>query len=333
MAAGAGAGSPVGRTARTSRRRRPGCRAGRTAAPARRRPAASARPERERLARAGRRRARGRSGRRSRWRPCTTSYGPTETPPDDDRAGPPRPRGRVAAAPRRRRGRRSRSRGRCASAPARADQRRRPGPLASGIPAGPSGSPGARTSSPVARIATRGFRCTRSVSTPAPASRAMVAAPIAVPGSTSVAPSIRSLPADRTEPPGLTTSWTSTGGGQRSVASRPREPAAGSVQRRCGLDRDHGIGACRHAGPCGDAHGRAGSDLDVGREAGPHLASDLEPCRCVLGRVGGIGGLDRVSVHRRVRPRRQRRPRDSGLGHHPAQGGLEAHAFGAGRPG
>ena len=127
-------GSRAGRTARTSRSSRPGCRAGRTAAPCRR---PAARRCRTRTAcPAGPRPA------RASIRPIfsnaslTTSYGPTDTPPETTIASAPAARAahsrdstsssRSGAIPRS-----------CGSAPASATSAASPGPFASGMPAGP----------------------------------------------------------------------------------------------------------------------------------------------------------------------------------------------------
>ena len=218
----------------------------------------------------------------------TTSNGPTETPPATmSRSAP-------SARPRRRRVRTS-SRTSVAmprsmtSAPARVARARRPGPFASGMPAGPSISPGARTSSPVARTATRGRRCTSIASTPAPASKAMVAAPIAVPGSTSVVPSTRSLPVARIGPAG--SDHLVHVDGRRERARRIPSARAGlavSVQGRRRLDRDHRVRAVGEPCAGGDPDRRPGPDDDVGREARPHLADHLQP-----GRDGPVRGRRR----------------------------------------
>ena len=116
-----------------------------------------------------------------------------------------------------------------ASPPVAVTSARRPGPFASGMPAGPSSWPGARTSSPVARTATRGRRCTSTASTPAPATRVTAAAVSATPARMSSVPAARSLPASRTDPRRSTGSWTRAATGTGPVASRPRGPGRRSA--------------------------------------------------------------------------------------------------------
>ena len=154
----------------------------------------------------------------------TTSYGPTDTPPLTMIAS-------AVATPWASRSRTSASRS-CAiprsiaSAPDVMTSARRPGPFASGIPAAPSGCPGARISSPVASTATRGRRRTRTRSTAEPASREIRAGLRVIPGSRSRSPPARSLPACRIEPPTVTARYTATRAGSGPVASRPRGPVA-----------------------------------------------------------------------------------------------------------
>ena len=80
------------------------------------------------------------------------------------------------------------------------------------------------------------------------------------------------------------------------------------------FDRDDGVGAGGHACPRRDAGGRPGLDRHVGRGAGRDVADDAELDRLGLGGAGRVGGPDRVAVHRRVGPRRQRDAAADGLG-------------------
>ena len=167
----------------------------------------------------------------------TTSYGPTETPPDTMSASAPSSR------PRRRRVRTS-SRSSVAmprsigSPPAAVTSARRPGPLASGIPAGPSGWPGARTSSPVARTAIRGRRWTRmSLDAGAGDERhGRRGDRRAGPRGASRRPS-RSLPAARTEPPGSTALVDEAGGRERARSRRGRADPGGRRRRAASSPR------------------------------------------------------------------------------------------------
>ena len=213
-----------------------------------------------------------------------------------------------------------------ASPPDAVTRARRPGPLASGIPAGPSGSPGARISSPVASTATRGRLWTRSSSTPAPVMSATAAAVIAMPGLSRLAPAARSPPRRANR----------TAGCDRFVDQdrrrhRPgRVPTAragrpGSVEWRRRLDRNDGVGAVGEPGAGRDPGCGALSDRDIRRGASGDVADDPELDRGGLGRVGGVGGLDRIAVHRRIRPRWERDARDNSLGRDAAEGVSGSH--------
>ena len=92
------------------------------------------------------------------------------------------------------------------------------------------------------------------------------------------------------------------------VASRPRGP--GRPAASSGVVASTGTTASAPSGsraPVAIRTAVPGRTVDVGRDAGPHLADDLEarPAPSSVAAVG-VGGPDRVAVHRRVRPRRQR---------------------------
>ena len=130
---------------------------------------------------AGRRRARGRCGPTASNAVRTTSYGPTDTPPDTTTMS-------ASAIPRRSRASTSSSRSAAipssrGTPPASRTSARSPGPFASGIPAGPRSVPAARTSSPVARTATTGRRRTTTSASPAPDASATTAGVTVTPGS------------------------------------------------------------------------------------------------------------------------------------------------------
>ena len=202
-----------------------------------------------------------------------------------------------------------------------------PGPLASGIPAGPSGWPAARTSSPVASTATHGRRRTRAPARrrrqpPAPrppASRGRPPCRDHVAGA-----DVASRPARIALPPTPTASWTRHAAGRGPVASRPRGPgvpaASSGVVSSTGTTASAPGGsgapvAMRTAVPSrtrtsGDAPGRA--------PRRPPSAARGRPSRGAC----HVGGADRVAVHRRVVPRRQRRCRGHRRGQHPAERSL-----------
>ena len=249
----------------------------------------------------------------------TTSYGPTDTPPDTISASAPSispaqirdltSSSRSLAMPRTR-----------GSPPASSTSATRPGPLASGMPAGPRSLPGDRTSSPVARIPTIGRRWTLSWSSPTPAARLRAAGVSDGAGAEDrrTRREIAARAPDR-----------ATDGGRR-VDQHPgrqrtrRVPTARSGGRTCGvegrgrLDRDHRVRARWHGGARRDADRAAAPDRDLGRLPSPDLADHLEARRSVLGRPGDVGRPDGVAVHRGVVPGRQRDRAGDRLGDHPA---------------
>ena len=196
------------------------------------------------------------------------------------------------------------------------------GPLASGIPAAPRGSPGARISSPVASTATLGRRWTSNSATPAPAMSAIAAAPIGVPGSgkDGTVGQVAALRRGSSRRP-ATRSWTRTaaGSGPGRVATA-RAGAIVGVERRRRLDRDDRIRAVGRRGARRDAD-RTSAGGRWRRVATPARTSPTtdETRRGVLRGGRGVRRDDRVAVHRRVRPRRERRPRGHDLASDPAR--------------
>ena len=287
-----GGGSPAARTARTSTKRRDGI-AGQPEQERRRSAvrAASATPN-----------ANGLPGwtatRQSSIRPIsanaarTTSYGPTDTPPEtidrvDAADSPAMSRARTSSS-------RSAAMPRSWACAAGLLDERRPGPGRSRRGSRPAraSAPGPRTSSPVARIPTRGRRWTGSVSLPEPAARAIAAG---------VRPGARragSRPprAGRRRPagsrcPAPIAAWTRTAGGQRAgrIAAALAGGRAVGVGRRRQLDLDDGVGPRRDR--------RAGRDPDRRPALAPRASGaapartspiDLEPDGRVLGRGGDV---------------------------------------------
>ena len=78
------------------------------------------------------------------------------------------------------------------------------------ISPGPSGSPGARSSSPVHRTATRGLRATATVAPPAATAAPSSTAPSRVPPAKTSDPDAMSSPRGRTFSPGAVAAMTST---------------------------------------------------------------------------------------------------------------------------
>ena len=159
---------------------------------------------------------------------------------------------------------------------------------------------------------TRRDRRRRRVSPPRPRSPC--------PGSRSVAPASRSLPAVRTEPPRSTGTWARIATGTGPVASRPRGPARPvGVEWRRVLDRDDRVCPVRDAAPVAIRAAVPGWTATSGATPAADVADDGEPDGVVLGGAGRVRRDDRVAVHRRVVPGRQRDSRDRGLGEHPAE--------------
>ena len=188
---------------------------------------------------------------------------------------------------------------------------RRPGPLASGMPAGPSGTPGAADL--VAGGQDRDPRPAmdrdpvhagaRERGRPRPAV-------IAVPGLEQGGPGREVAAGARgsTRPTG-TGSWTRHAAGSGPVASRPREPAAPAASS--GVVASTGTTASAPAGsraPVAIRTAVPGRTSTAGRGRRPRT-SPMTSRRtgAVLGRAGDVGGADRVAVHRGVGPGRQRR--------------------------
>ena len=238
----------------------------------------------------------------------TTSYGPTETPPDDDQGV-----GAVGEAAARSRVRTS-SRSSVAMprsiglAAGRGHERAK----ARAVGVGDAGRP-ERLARRADLVAGReDARCAAGDGRGVARRRRRPAASrpprsIAVPAWRRVAPASRSLPRARTEPPGGTGSWTRQAPGTGPVASRPRGPARPAASSGVVvLDRDDGIGAIGKARAGRDAGGRSGLDRHVRRGAGRDVTDDPQFDGLGLGRRGDIGRPDRVAVHRRIRPRRER---------------------------
>ena len=235
---------------------------------------------------AGPRRATAARSRTPRTPARTTSYGPTDTPPETIIASAP------SMSPAQMRGLRRRRAGpsRC---PGRAGRHRRPRPsrrgpgrwrpgCRPGQVAGPAGGPrrrsrGSRRSGgdgPGQLVEThagrqadrRGRQDGAGVEDPGARREVAAGSPDGATRATAV--------------------WTRIAGGSGPVASRPRGPAgppAASSGRRL-LDRDDGVGARRDRGAGRDADRRAAPDRDVGRLPGADLADHLEAGGRVLGR-------------------------------------------------
>ena len=320
--AGERAGSRGGRTARTSRSTTPGCPAGRTAAPVP--PSGAVGACRTRTACPGWTATR----HRSMWptfsnASLTTSYGPTDTPPDTTIASalagqrgaqprldvlepvhgdPERP------AARRRPSRRARA---------------RPGPFASGIPAGPRSRPAGTH-----LVAGREHGDARppvdaNCGTPGARREGDAGARDRRPGledrrrpAREVAAGAPDRAADARPPRGRGTPR-AAGPSRRGRAARGSPAASSGVVSSTGTTASApgGTGA-----PVAIRTRRAAADLDLRRlararprrrpRAGPG-ASSVAPA--------DVGGADRVAVHRRVVPRRQRRRADDRLGEDAAE--------------
>ena len=120
------------------------------------------------------------------------------------------------------------------------------------MPPGGIGSPGMAISSPVARMATRGRRCTLSQGWLAAAARPTSRAVMRRPAGTTVSPRAKSWPARRM--------W-------RPALHRLVDPHGVAVARGVLLQQD-GVGAWRHDAAGEQAHGLAGADAAVERMAG-----------------------------------------------------------------
>ena len=85
-----------------------------------------------------------------------------------------------------------------------------------------------------------------------------------------------------------------------------------------GAERVTAVGVaekCRRNGRAGgDPDGAASSHLDVGGASRADLTNHDQADRPILGCGGRVRGPDRIAVHRRVVPRRQRRRRHDRLG-------------------
>ena len=150
------------------------------------------------------------------------------------------------------------------------------------MPPGGIGSPGMAISSPVARMATRGRRCTVSQGWLAAAARPMSRAVRRRPAGTTASPAAKSWPARRMWRPAVTASFTRT-----SV------PVAVGV-----LLQQDGVGALRHDAAGEQAHRLAGADSALERVAGRGAADHVQHARrgCRRRRAG------------RSRPSPRRRP-------------------------
>ena len=170
-----------------------------------------------------------------------------------------------------------------------------------------------------------GRRRTVTCATPAPAARATTAGVTRSPDAATCVPA-------RTSPPivadGVARVDALRGrgiaAGQRPRAfATARSGAPGLVERRRELDRHDGVGARRAAARRSRSGSRSrGGPARRARAPARDLADDRQADRRALGRAGHVRGADRVAVHRRVVPRRQRHaPRQRG-GEHPAEGRL-----------
>ena len=269
--------------------------------------------------RAGPRRARARSGRPPRTRSGQVIWADGHAARDDDRVGTAvqgraQPRPDIIESS----GAMPRS---MASAPAASTSALRPGPFASGIPAGPRSRPGARTSLPVASTPTRGRRWTRA--------RRVTGAGREGDGGRGqrgaggedhrslgqvitggrIARPRRHRNVD--QHPGR--KWA-----DRVPAPRTDGRAAGIGRRRL-LDRDDRVGPARDRRPGRDAESRSprptGPAGAPPARTSPMTANRTGP---ILRRLGHVACADRVAVHRRVVPRRQCGQADHVLGHDPA---------------
>ena len=179
-------------------------------------------------------------------------------------------------------------------------------------------APGPRRRSPGPRRAAAGGR--RSPSTPAPASRAIAAAPIASPGSRSVAPSTEVAAGRADRAPGTDDLVDLDRRRQRpgriaTARAGPAVASSGVVARPGRPRRRHRAGGRRsRSGPPSRA-------ATVTSGAKPARTSPMTSRRGVAvgGRPRRVRGPDRVAVHRGVRPRRQRRRRDGRLGGDPTE--------------
>ena len=290
-------GSRAGRTARTSRSSRPGCRAGRTGASVP--PSGALRgPERERLARLDRDPPERRSGRSSRTRACTTSYGPTETPPETTIASTRRRRARRTAGPGRPRAGPSRSRASAARAGV-LDERREARAVRVGDPGRAEvRARRRRTSSPVARTPTRGRRWTGSC-VDAGAGREGDRGGRSASGrprAPSIAPRAgRCRPSGSTPPTRDRLVDEDTRPAAGPVASRPRGPAAPvRVERRRQLDRDDGVGPGRDRRAGRDPDRGPAPDLDIGCRR-PRATSPMTSSRTGASSVAASTSAARIA--------------------------------------
>ena len=99
------------------------------------------------------------------------------------------------------------------------------------------------------------------------------------------------------------------GQGASCVATARAHWLADRIERRRLLDRHDGIGPGRQRRAGGDPDSALRPHLDVRLAACPNLADDHQPHRPLIRRTAKIRGANRVAVHRRVVPRRQRRHR------------------------
>ena len=272
----------AGPAARRTRTTRPGCRAGRGSGCRRARRARTAWPGGWRSASSPSSRCGRAPPSPRRPRPCSRR-----------RSSPAR---RSAAAPSRRRasstasssGTRPRSIG---SAPAAATRATSIGRFESRIWPRASGSPGGTSSSPVDSRPTRGRGTTVTSVRPTLASTPRWVGRSSVPAGTTTSPTCTSSPAPRTAVPGLTSSVSSTSSGPagrlRSTITTASAPS--------------GIGApvmIRIASP--GPTGRSGAIPAI------RVATTRSAGGRGLARPGGVGGLHREAVHRRVHERRHR---------------------------
>ena len=204
----------------------------------------------------------------------TTSYGPTETPPDDDERV-----GAVGEAARRRARTSSRSsvampRSIGVGRRPRSTSARRPGPLASGMPAGPSGSPGRAD-----LVAGRQDGDARpamddgSLARRRPPAGRRPPAPIAVPASSEGRAGSRGrCPRRGPSRPVGTASWTRHGRRERARSRRGRAGRRLRRSRRAASSPRPGRPRRRRRAaraPVAIRTAVPGSTVDVGRDAGP----------------------------------------------------------------
>ena len=220
-------------------------------------------------------------------------------------------------------------------APALATSARRPGPFASGMPAGPRGVrrfadlvAGGEDGDPRAAMDghggdTRARRERDGAGTePRPRRQHLAtSAQVVPPASDRAADSHRDV------------HRAGRGQGSRGVAAARPGRSAGRIERGRLLDRHDRVRAARQGRPRRDAERVPRLHPSPGDLAGPGLADDAEHDRPVLARADRVGGPDRIAIHRAVVPGRQVRRRDDGRRQPAAERGLRRCLLGRERVG